>query len=317
MPDVSLSHMIKDNDDPPPAPLRKPKWIRAQIPGAGLYSEIRELVAKSGLNTVCAEAKCPNLGECWQAGVATIMILGDTCTRACGFCHVKTGKPPITDYDEPERVANAVRIMNLKYLVITSVDRDDLSDGGATIWADTIRAIHADSPQTSVEVLIPDLQGDPDDLQTIVDAQPAVLAHNLETVERMHRVVRPQAKYERSIEVLRRAKDSGMVTKTGIMVGIGETDDEVSELMHDVYAKSECDILTIGQYLQPTPKHLPVDRFVEPAMFETYKTEALRAGFRVVESGPMVRSSYHADKLAAQLNSTGERTLHSSFSKTR
>jgi len=305
----SLNHMIL-KDAPLSFQQRKPKWIRAKMPGGGKYRELRDLVSTHNLHTVCEEAKCPNMGECWADGVATIMILGDVCTRSCGFCHVKTGRPPETDYDEPKRVADAVRIMDLNYVVITSVDRDDLPDGGAQIWADTIRKVHAACPKTSVEVLIPDFKGDPDALRTVIEAQPEVLAHNMETVKRLYRVVRPQANYEQSIELLRRAKDAGMVTKTGIMVGIGERDDEVDELMDDLVGGSDCDIFTVGQYLQPTPNHLPVKRFVEPEIFEKYRVDGLRKGFRVVESSPMVRSSYHADKQAAQLVKPGEREIN-------
>lgn len=300
MSSLSLSNLIL-SAEPLDFRRRKPQWIRARLPGGEKYHELRDLVAGHNLHTVCEEAKCPNMGECWADGVATIMILGDVCTRSCGFCHVKTGRPPVLDVDEPGRVADAVRIMNLRYVVITSVNRDELPDGGASIWAETIRQTHAMCPDTSVEVLIPDFCGKWDALQKVIDAEPEVLSHNMETVRRMYRTVRPQAKYDRSIELLRRCKDAGLVTKTGIMVGIGERDDEVLELMDDVRAGSDCDILTIGQYLQPTRNHLPVDRWVDPGAFERFRREGLERGFRGVESGPMVRSSYHADKQAAPL----------------
>ena len=307
---VSLSHLVLSGGSALSFQRRKPSWIRARLPGGGGYQQLRNLVTDNRLHTVCEEAKCPNMGECWADGVATIMILGEVCTRSCGFCHVKTGRPPVTDWDEPRRVADSVRTMDLNYVVITSVDRDDLPDGGAGIWAETIREVHAMCAKTSVEVLIPDFNGDRDALQIVIDARPEVLAHNLETVPRLYKPVRPQARYDQSVELLLRAKEAGMITKTGIMVGIGETDDEVRELMHDVVERSGCDIFTIGQYLQPTPNHLPVQRFVEPEVFEQFKEDGLAAGFRVVESGPMVRSSYHADKQAAQLVKPGERALN-------
>ena len=305
MPSLSLTDRILDNAAPAEdfVPRGKPRWLRAPLPSSEHYAKTLDLVNTNQLHTVCQEARCPNMGECWSAGVATIMILGDTCTRSCGFCHIKTGRPAPPDLDEPARVADAVATMNLRYVVITSVDRDELSDGGAAVWAHTIRAVRRESPDTQIEVLIPDFQGDPDALQTVLDARPDVLAHNLETVARTHRYVRPQAKYDRSIEVLRRAKEQNFIAKTGIMVGIGETDDEVTELMHDVIQLTQsphgpCDILTIGQYLQPSPHHLPVARFVHPDTFADYKIQGEAIGFTHVESGPMVRSSYHADRQA-------------------
>jgi len=302
---LSLSDMILTDVDPRDVRKRKPSWIRARLPGGEKYRALRDLITENDLHTVCEEARCPNLGECWARGVATIMILGDVCTRSCGFCHVKTGRPPVLDEDEPRRVADAVRIMDLNYVVITSVNRDELPDGGAGIWAETIRAVRADSPRTSIEVLIPDFCGKWDALETVLDARPEVLNHNLETVPRMYRVVRPQAKYDRSLALLRRSKEAGLVTKTGIMVGIGERDEEVLRLMDDVRSGSDCDILTIGQYMQPTRNHLPVRRWVEPETFEWYRTEGLARGFAVVESGPLVRSSYHADRQAAPLVKPG------------
>jgi len=371
---------------------KKPDWLRAKLPGGAGYKETRDLVDKYKLHTVCESAKCPNLGECWERGTATMMILGDVCTRACGFCHIKTGRPPEYDLDEPRRVGEAAAIMGLKHLVITSVNRDELPDGGAEIWAETIREIRRQSPGTQVEVLIPDFCGDWDALQIVLDERPEILNHNMESVKRLYKVVRPQAIYERSIELLRRGKAQGLTVKTGIMVGIGEREEEVEELMRDVTegtrvsgvsrddpatnrdafevpdpyrmapkevavhasgslhnniglekpelghklrrggglvdhanaywahhapAKPQaaaarieelsypaatypgvhesCDILTIGQYLQPTRNHLPISHWVTPAQFVEYKRLAESIGFRHCESGPLVRSSYHAD----------------------
>ncbi len=302
---VSLSDQVLDNRIESDRFVKrgKPRWLRAKVPQGSGYSDLLKLVRGHNLHTVCEEAGCPNLGECWAAGVATIMILGDVCTRSCGFCHIKTGRPPELDTEEPDRVADAVRIMGLNYIVITSVNRDELPDGGAAIWARTIEAIRKASPRTKVEVLIPDFCGDWDALQTVLDAKPDVLNHNLETVRRLYPAVRPQAKYDRSIELLRRSKAQGFTTKTGIMVGIGETDDEVDRLMQDVLEGTQtpwgpCDILTIGQYLQPSAAHLPVHRFVQPATFDAFKRTGESMGFVHVEAGPMVRSSYHADKQA-------------------
>lgn len=307
---IDLSNRILTTPPDQPRHERKPPWIRAKLPGGQRYNDLRKLLGGLELATVCEEARCPNIGECWADGVATIMILGDVCTRACGFCHVKTGRPPTLDTDEPRRVALAIQQMNLNYLVITSVNRDELPDGGASIWAETIRRTHEAAPETSIEVLVPDFCGKWEALDIVIGAEPEVINHNLETVKRMHRLVRPQAKYDRSIEVLRRCKQAGLVTKTGIMVGIGETDDEVLELMDDVIAGSECDILTIGQYMQPTKHHLPVDRWVEPKTFDRFRDQGLARGFKVVESGPLVRSSYHADKQAAQLVKPRSRALN-------
>ncbi len=283
----------------------KPRWLRMQLPQSKEYYELVKMVREHDLHTVCQEAACPNMGECWSNGVATLMILGDVCTRSCGFCNIKTGAPPALDLEEPGRVAKAVRIMNLKYVVITSVNRDELADGGAGIWAETIRQTKAMNPQTKVEVLIPDFCGDEGALDMVLEAGPDVVNHNLETVKRLYKAVRPQAKYGQSMEVLRRIKEKGFVSKTGIMVGIGERDEEVTELMEDLVEMTKvgdggwCDILTIGQYLQPTERHLPVNRFVHPDQFEVYKRLGEEMGIGHVESGPMVRSSYHADKQAA------------------
>lgn len=231
------------------------------------------------------------------------MILGDICTRACGFCNVKTGKPAAPDYDEPVNVGKSIALMGLRHIVITCVDRDDLQDGGAQLWAETIQAVHAHAPSTSVEALIGDFQGNKNDLQTVIDVKPEILAHNLETVPRMHGAVRPQATYDRSMQVLARIKESGLVSKTGIMVGIGETDDEIMALLADIRKKAETEIITIGQYLQPSRNHLPIDRWVHPDQFELYKEMGLQLGFRVVESGPMVRSSFHAEEQVREFES--------------
>jgi lipoic acid synthetase len=373
---------------------KKPDWLRAPLPGGEGYAETRGLVDRYALHTVCESAKCPNLGECWARGTATMMILGDVCTRACGFCHIKTGRPPEYDLDEPRRVGEAAALMQLKHIVITSVNRDELPDGGAEVWAETIREIRRHSPGTNIEVLIPDFCGDWDALQLVLDERPEILNHNLETVPRMYKVVRPQAIYERSIELLRRAKAQGLTVKTGIMVGIGERPPEIEQLIRDVTegtlapgisqdipatnrdaftppdpdrhfppgstlersvtgvakpglgdklrrgghlvqqttnpywnhlapAKPQaaadrieevsfpnatypgvhesCDILTIGQYLQPTRDHLPISRWVTPAEFVEYKRLAESLGFRHCESGPLVRSSYHADDQVLQM----------------
>jgi lipoic acid synthetase len=278
-----------------PAVQRRPEWLKAKLPAGENYSHLRGIVDKNKLHTVCQEARCPNMGECWNSGTATFMILGDICTRSCGFCAIKTGRPTELDADEPRRVAEAVKMLNLKHAVITSVNRDELYDGGAQIFAETVRQIHAASPQTKVEVLIPDFRGDEFALNILLDGMPDILNHNTETVPRLYSTVRPQAKYERSLELLHRAKRRGFTTKTGLMVGIGERQEEVIAVMEDL-RKVECDILTIGQYLQPTKEHLPVDRFVHPDEFLHYKTAGLAMGFRYVESGPLVRSSYHAAK---------------------
>jgi len=412
---IDLSSMVLDNG--PSAnggaglefiKRKKPDWLRAKLPGGAGFKETRDLVDKYKLHTVCESAKCPNLGECWERGTATMMILGDVCTRSCGFCHIKTGKPPEYDLDEPRRVGEAAAIMNLKHLVITSVNRDELPDGGAEIWAETIREIRRQSPGTQVEVLIPDFLGDWDALQIVLDERPEILNHNMESVKRLYKVVRPQAIYERSIELLRRGKEQGLTVKTGIMVGIGEREEEIEQLMRDVTegtrvpgvngdnpqtnrdaftvpdpyrfvdegsvpdasslrsstsalkgslhnniglekpelghklrrggglvdhanpywdhhapAKPQpasarieqlsfpgatypgvhesCDILTIGQYLQPTRNHLPISRWVTPAQFVEYKRLAESIGFRHCESGPLVRSSYHADDQVLQM----------------
>lgn len=273
----------------------RPDWLKVRVPAGETYSNIRSIIDKHKLHTVCGEAHCPNLGECWNSGTATFMILGDICTRSCGFCAVKTGMPTELDADEPRRVADAVKLMNVKYAVITSVNRDELYDGGATIFADTIRKIREASPACKVEVLIPDFKGDEFALNILLDAFPDVLNHNIETVPRLYSTVRPQAKYERSLELLHRAKKRGFTTKSGLMVGLGETIDEVFSVMNDL-RNVQCDILTIGQYLQPTKGHLPVSRFVHPNEFKILRDKGMELGFKHVESGPLVRSSYKAEE---------------------
>lgn len=293
---ISLSDRILDNDGRDYTRTRKPAWLRAKLPGGPGYQRLRSIIDEHRLHTVCESARCPNMGECWSRGTATIMILGDVCTRSCGFCHIKTGRPTSLDLDEPRRVAEAAALMGLGHLVITSVNRDELPDGGAEVWAETVNQVRAACPQTSVEVLIPDFVGDWDALGVVLDTRPDILNHNMETVRRLYPAVRPQARYERSIELLRRAKEHGLTTKTGIMVGIGEMDEEVTALMRDVVDGSGCDILTVGQYLQPTRDHLPISRWVTPEQFAEYARIGESLGFAHVESGPLVRSSYHAEE---------------------
>jgi lipoic acid synthetase len=277
-----------------PTRLRKPEWLKAKIPGGENYTGLLEIMRKEKLHTVCEEARCPNIGECWNARTATFMILGDICTRSCGFCAVKTARPDYgLDWDEPRRVAEAAEKMGLRHAVVTSVNRDEREDGGAPIFAETIRLLHEMVPGIRVEVLIPDFKGSETALTTVLDARPEVLDHNVETVPRLYRTVRPQANYTQSLEVLARAKRKGFTTKTGVMVGIGEQTNEVLDVMRDLRTIS-CDIFTIGQYLQPTKEHLPVDRYVHPDEFKMFREEGLKMGFRHVESGPLVRSSYHA-----------------------
>jgi lipoic acid synthetase len=275
--------------------IKKPKWLRVKLPTGENYRKVRGLVDEHKLHTICESGSCPNMGECWGEGTATFMILGNVCTRSCGFCGVQTGKPEPVDLFEPGRVANSVKIMGVKHAVITSVDRDDLKDGGSEIWAQTVRAIRHQSPSTTLETLIPDFAGNWDNLQVIIDVAPEIVSHNLETVRRLTKQVRIQAKYDRSLEVLFRLKKGGMRTKSGVMLGLGETEQEVLETMQDLRSV-QVDILTLGQYLQPTPKHLPVAEFIEPEQFAFYQKVGLEMGFRFVESGPLVRSSYHAEK---------------------
>lgn len=271
----------------------RPGWLKVRLASGEAYAHVKGLVDGHRLHTVCEEARCPNMGECWNAGTATFMILGDVCTRSCGFCAVKTGRPGLLDREEPERVAEAIRTMGVRHAVITSVNRDELPDGGAAIFAATIERSRALSPGLTVEVLIPDFGGDAEALRTVVDAHPDILNHNTETVPRLYPTVRPQAKYARTLELLDRAKEWGMVTKSGMMLGLGEATGEILEAMSDLRAV-DCDILTLGQYLQPTREHLSVDRYVHPDEFRMLKERGLAMGFRHVESGPLVRSSYHA-----------------------
>ena len=276
---------------------KRPDWLKVRLPTGRNYKDVYELMRKSKLNTVCEEAKCPNLAECWNNRTATFMILGDTCTRSCGFCNVKVGMPNELDLDEPRRVAESVEKLNLKHVVITSVDRDELKDGGSSIFAETVRLIREKLPDTTIEILIPDFKGETASFEIILNNPPDILNHNLETVKRLYHGVRPQAKYERSLDLIRWFKDHGLRTKSGIMVGIGETNEEVFELIGDL-RNHGCDILTIGQYLQPTKVHLPVHRYVTLEEFKEYKDFGLTTGFKAVESSPLVRSSYHADKHA-------------------
>lgn len=274
----------------------KPKWLRVKLPTGKNYRNVRNLVDNYDLHTICESGNCPNMGECWGAGTATFMILGNTCTRSCGFCAVATGRPDSVDWDEPERVARSVKLMKVKHCVITSVDRDDLRDGGSIIWRETVRAVRRMSPGTTMETLIPDFKGEWHNIDRIVDAAPEIVSHNMETVRRLTRKVRIQAQYDRSLEVLRYLKDQGLPrTKSGIMLGLGEKEEEVIESLKDL-REAKVDIVTLGQYLQPTPKHLPVQEFVTPEQFEKYKEIGLEMGFRYVESGPLVRSSYHAER---------------------
>ena len=287
--------MNKENDTSLLERKRKPKWLKVKLPTGDNYRKVRELVSNHKLHTICESGNCPNMGECWGAGTATFMILGNICTRSCGFCAVATGKPLPADLEEPGKVADSIKKMGIKHAVITSVDRDDLIDGGSVIWVDTVNEIRKISPGTTMETLIPDFQGNWENLQRIIDVAPEIVSHNLETVPRLTKQVRIQAKYERSLEVLKRLKEGGMRTKSGIMLGLGEREDEIIETMKDL-RKVKVDIMTIGQYLQPSPKHLPVVEFITPAKFEEYRVIGLELGFRFVESSPLVRSSYRAEK---------------------
>jgi lipoic acid synthetase len=275
--------------------IRKPEWLRVKLPTGEEYKKVRDIVSDHKLHTICESGNCPNMGECWGAGTATFMILGNICTRSCGFCNVATGRPLAVDLQEPERVAKSIQLMKIKHGVITSVDRDDLKDGGSIIWAETITKIRELNPNTTLETLIPDFKGEWDNLQRIIDVAPEIVSHNLETVRRLTKEVRIQAKYDRSLEVLKRLKDGGMKVKSGIMLGLGETEEEVLETLQDL-RNAGCEIVTIGQYLQPTPKHLPVVEFVHPNQFAKYKKAGMEMGINYIESGPLVRSSYHAEK---------------------
>ncbi len=290
----SLNHLVLSADAAAPAG-RKPPWLKMKMPAGPGYARLLNLVNQQKLHTVCQSAKCPNMGECWAAGTATLMILGDVCTRSCGFCHIATGRPPTLDLDEPMRVGFAVAQMNLKHVVITSVNRDELPDGGAAVWAHTIREIRRQSPGTHVEVLIPDFAGDWAALQLVLDEKPEILNHNIETVPRLYQRVRPQAKYRRSLELLQIAAGQGMLSKTGMMLGLGETEGEIDSVLDDLVSIG-CEILTLGQYLQPTAEHLAVERWVHPDEFADWKIRGETKGIRHVESGPLVRSSYHAEK---------------------
>ena len=275
---------------------RKPKWLRVKLPTGENYKQVRSLVDDYKLHTICESGHCPNMGECWGAGTATFMILGNTCTRSCGFCNVATGRPLPVDWDEPDRVGRSIKLMKVKHAVITSVDRDDLSDGGSIIWAETINAIRRISPGTTMETLIPDFRGIENQMDRILEAAPEVISHNIETVRRLTRQVRIQAQYDRSLGVLKYLKDNGAHrTKSGIMLGLGEQVDEVRQSLHDL-REANVDVVTLGQYLQSTSNHLPVNNFVEPDVFKQLEEEALKLGFIHVESGPLVRSSYHAEK---------------------
>ncbi|MFN5705199.1 MAG: lipoyl synthase [bacterium] len=274
---------------------RKPEWLRVKLPVGKEYAHVRSLVDKHKLHTICESGNCPNMGECWGAGTATFMILGNICTRSCSFCAVATGRPLAVDMEEPERVATSVQLMNVKHCVITSVDRDDLKDGGSIIWAETINAIRRKSPETTLETLLPDFKGQWDNLARVLEVRPEVVSHNLETVRRLTKEVRIQAKYDRSLECLKHISAAGLRTKSGIMLGLGETEDEVYEAMDDLLANG-VQILTLGQYLQPTRKHHAVIEYIHPDLFAKFKEVGMAKGFRVVESGPMVRSSYHAEK---------------------
>ena len=275
--------------------VKKPKWLRVKLPIGENYKQVRKLVDDHKLHTICESGSCPNMGECWGVGTATFMILGNTCTRSCGFCAVSTGKPLAVDKFEPVKVAKSVKTMKVKHAVITSVDRDDLADGGANTWVETVKAIRRISPGTTMETLIPDFAGDWDNLQKIINVAPEVVSHNMETVRRLTKEVRIQAKYDRSLELLLRLKKGGIQTKSGIMLGLGETEEEVMETLEDL-AAVKVDVVTIGQYLQPTPNHLPIHEFITPEQFDKYRVEGMKMGFKIVESAPLVRSSYHAEK---------------------
>lgn len=295
---ISIENIGLESD----LPKRKPPWLKAKLPVGPTYNRLKNLMRSQGLHTVCEEAMCPNIGECWSRGTATFLLMGDTCTRSCGFCHIKTGRPATLDEEEPARVADVVLAMNLNHCVLTSVNRDELPDGGAHIFANTITEIRKRLPQCSVEVLIPDFKGNREALQTVMTAKPAILNHNTETVPRLYRTVRPQANYPQSLRVLAEAKvlDPQTVTKTGIMVGLGERKEEVIAVMEDLRTNA-VDILTIGQYLRPSKLHLPIQRYVHPDEFKEFHDIGMKLGFKWVESGPLVRSSYHAEGQAEAL----------------
>jgi len=289
---IQKTQSSSENDSPT---ARKPAWLTVKLPTGSGYREVKSLITEHKLNTVCESAACPNRGECWSRSTATFMILGNVCTRSCGFCNVQTGRPTELDLDEPRRVADAVEKLNLRYAVITSVNRDELKDGGASVWAETIRQVRLRSPNTKLEVLIPDFCGNWEALDMVLDAKPDVLNHNVESAPRLYIKVRPQANFERSLELLRIAKEKGFTTKSGIMVGLGETEAEVTEVLKGL-RKASVDLVTIGQYLQPTPAHLPVARWITPEEFKNYHRIGMEMGFKNVFSGPLVRSSYHAEE---------------------
>ena len=275
--------------------IKKPKWLKVKLPTGQAYKAVRGITKSHDLHTICESGNCPNMGECWGAGTATFMILGNICTRSCGFCNVMTGRPLAVDILEPKKVARSVQLMEVKHAVITSVDRDDLKDGGSSIWVETINEIRKENPETTMETLIPDFKGRLKDIQPIIDVAPEVVSHNMETVRRLTKKVRIQAKYDRSLDVLRYLNEGGIKTKSGIMLGLGETEVEVVETMHDL-REVGVSIMTIGQYLQPSKKHLSVLEFITPAQFDKYREIGLSIGFQHVESSPLVRSSYHAEK---------------------
>jgi len=275
--------------------IKKPKWLKVKLPTGQAYKAVRGITKSHDLHTICESGNCPNMGECWGAGTATFMILGNICTRSCGFCNVMTGRPLAVDILEPKKVARSIQLMKVKHAVITSVDRDDLKDGGSSIWVETINEIRKENPETTMETLIPDFKGRLKDIQPIIDVAPEVVSHNMETVRRLTKKVRIQAKYDRSLDVLRYLNEGGIKTKSGIMLGLGETEAEVVEAMHDL-REVGVSIMTIGQYLQPSKKHLSVIEFITPEQFKKYETIGLSLGFKHVESGPLVRSSYHAEK---------------------
>jgi lipoic acid synthetase len=286
---------VIDSNQPERPVQRKPSWLRVKLPTGENYKKVRKLVDEYRLHTICESGNCPNMGECWGEGTATFMILGNVCTRSCSFCAVATGKPPEYDEDEPQRVAEAIDLMGVKHAVITSVNRDERKDRGAEIWYQTVRAVKERTPHVTIETLIPDVKASWDALERMISPGQEVVSHNMETVERLYRLVRPQAKYQRSLEQIRRTKDYGKRTKSGVMLGLGETHDEVYQIMDDLVAHG-CDVLTLGQYLQPTKMHLEVKEFVTPDTFDMYKEQGLRRGFKYVESGALVRSSYHAER---------------------
>lgn len=274
---------------------RKPDWLKIRLPLSNSFSEVKGIIKKHNLHTICTSGDCPNMGECWDAGTATFMILGDICTRACKFCAVKTGKPNPADLEEPKKLAESIKLLKLKHCVITSVDRDDLEDGGASIWAETIKQVKLINPNTTIEVLIPDFKGDVSLVQQIIDAKPDIISHNMETVERLTPKVRSRAEYTTSLKVIEYVAKSGIRSKSGIMLGIGETEEEILQTMNDL-REVNCDVMTLGQYLQPTRKNLEVVEYIKPEKFDEYKQIGLKLGFKFVESGPLVRSSYHAEK---------------------